>query len=94
MIGEELRIEKKRVRMYNTISILWKSQTGTNSIKASIKKGVLVASKQVLTLQLCRHVILKKSQGFIMVIEYLCPSKEYLYELVLSPITRYYVFLQ
>lgn len=80
--------------MYNTISIGRICQTGTNSIKASIKKGVVVASKQVLALKFCRHLIVKKNQGFMMVIEYLCPSEEYLYELVLSPIARYYAFLK
>lgn len=80
--------------MYNTIKLGYRTQGETKSIKASIKKGVVVASNQVILLSFSRHLIVKKDNGFMLVIEYLCPNSEYLYEFIMNPVTRYYAILK
>jgi hypothetical protein len=89
-MGHELVIEKKRVRMYNTVQIL---EEGVNNIKTTIKNGALVAARQEIVLLFSRSFVLKKKKGYILTVEYLCPLGEMLYEFVVSPIDRYYCLL-
>lgn len=55
-----------------------------------MNKGAVLAVQQRIVLVFSRHCIVRKPQGYLMIVEYVCPRGEYLYELVMSPAIRYY----
>lgn len=80
--------------MYNSIKLAHLHGDGLDNIKTSIRKGALVALHQEIVLTFLRHFVVKRRvRGYFMVVEYLCPRGEVLYEIVVSPSVRYYSIL-
>lgn len=75
-MSQELLIEKKRVRMYNTVQM---KGEGSSNIKTRLKDGAIVSAKQDIVLQLRRSFVVRKTRGYLQIVEYECPKDQFLY---------------
>lgn len=64
-MNDELLIEKKRVRMYNTVQI---KAEGTSNIKTRLKNGTIVSAKQNIVLSFSKSFVIRKTTGYLLVV--------------------------
>ena len=89
-----LKFERKRVRMYSSIKLVFMTGDGLINFKTSKKKNSIVTTEQDVVLIFSRHFILRRQRGYTIVVEYNCPKGEFLYEVIPSPSLRYFSLCQ
>ena len=80
--------------MYNSIKIGSMTEEGMKNIKTSKKKNSVMTVEQEIVLLFSRHFVVRTGKGYSLVLEYSSPRSEYLYEVVASPVVRYFCLLK